>query len=499
MPERVADAIEEIARPNRGDQQEKPQIHADPALRRPRLIRRTPAWLVAVIVVAPTVVAGLAVFWALGLPAVSGRPGLSIAGQLPVRIVTAAVVAVVVGGLLAWAFRPAQTLRRTARSWGVTVRRRTARFPLFGSLTAAALVGFGLAALATWTVGGAMFERATSASSVDVVKASLPTIAGVVIAVVLVVVYRRQKDTERAQFAQRFGAASAQLGDSDTAVRIAGVYAMAAAADESPVFSRRQQCIDVLCGYLRLPYDPDSGSNNLSEFVSTTTWSATPPAVNIEETRRQAVRQNDREVRDTIVRVLLQRLSGMADTSWSGNDFDLTGVLFEDAWLAGSRFNGRHVWFDGAVFSGTNTAFDDVEFNAEVVSFDGASFESDAAFAGSTFRARSTSFDGAAFTGKDTSFDETKFAGEYVSFRRVSFSSDQTSFGSAAFKCLRASFDSPAEWKNVEFDWDNAASGSQPAVPRCITPRPWPPYLVAKDSATSSRPGAPEKDNDLDG
>jgi hypothetical protein len=27
MPERVADAIEEIARPNRGDQQEKPQIH----------------------------------------------------------------------------------------------------------------------------------------------------------------------------------------------------------------------------------------------------------------------------------------------------------------------------------------------------------------------------------------------------------------------------------------------------------------------------------------
>jgi hypothetical protein len=30
MPERVADAIEEIARPNRDYQQEKPQIHADP-------------------------------------------------------------------------------------------------------------------------------------------------------------------------------------------------------------------------------------------------------------------------------------------------------------------------------------------------------------------------------------------------------------------------------------------------------------------------------------
>ena len=145
MPERVADAIEEIARPNRGDQQEKPQIQADPALRRPRLIRKAPAWVVAVVVLAPAVAAGTAVFWALGLPEVSGRPGLSIVGQLPVRIVAAAVVAVVVGGLLAWAFRPAQTLRRTARSWGVTARRRTPRIPLFGSLTAAVLIGFGLA------------------------------------------------------------------------------------------------------------------------------------------------------------------------------------------------------------------------------------------------------------------------------------------------------------------------------------------------------------------
>jgi hypothetical protein len=499
MPERVADAIEEIARPHRGDQQEKPQIQADPALRRPRLIRTAPAWVVAVIVLASAVVAGWAVFWALGLPAVSGRPGVSIAGQLPVRIGAAAVVAVIVGGLLAWAFRPAQTLRRTSRSWGITARRRTPHIPLFGSLTAAVLVGFGLAALATWIVGGAVFERATSASAVDVVKASLPAIAGVVIAVALVVVYRRQKDTERAQFAQRFGAASVQLGDSDTAVRIAGVYAMAAAADESAVFSRRQQCIDVLCGYLRLPYDPDSGSNNLSEFVSTTTWSATPPAVNIEETRRQVVRQNDREVRDTIVRVLSQRLSGTADTSWSGNDFDLTGVLFEDAWFAGARFSGRHVWFDGAVFSGPNASFEDVEFNSEVVSFEGASFESDATFTGSTFRARSASFDGAAFSGKDTSFDEARFAGEYVSFRRVGFSSEQTSFGSAVFKCLRASFDSPAAWKNVEFDWDNPPSGSQPAVPRCITPRPWPPYLVDKESGTSPRPAVHEKDDDLAG
>jgi membrane associated rhomboid family serine protease len=190
---------------------------------------------------------GLGGFLGLGLSAVSERPGLSIAGRLPVRAAAAAVVGIIVGGLLAWAFRPAQTLRRTARTWGTAARRRTPRIPLFGSLTAAVVIGVG-AALATWIISGAVFTHGARAADVDVIEAALPAIAGAVIAVALVVVYRRQNDTERAQFAQRFGSASTQLGDSDTAVRIAGVYATAASADESAVFARRQQCIDVLCG-----------------------------------------------------------------------------------------------------------------------------------------------------------------------------------------------------------------------------------------------------------
>ena len=318
MPERVADAIEEIARPNRGDQQEKPQIHGPP---RPAATSTDPQH--------PGVGGGgdrpcrrggrgLGGFLGPRPECGAGATRPVYCGAAPVRVAAAAVVGIIVGGLLAWAFRPAQTLRRTARTWVTTARRRTPRIPLFGSLTAAVVTGLVLAALATWIISGAVFTHAARAGDVDVVKAALLAIAGAVIAVALVVVYRRRNDTERAQFAQRFGSASTQLGDSDTAVRIAGVYAMAAAADESAIFARRQQCIDVLCGYLRLPYDPDSGANHLSEFVSTTTWSATPPAVNIEETRRQAVRQNDREVRDTIVRVLVQRLARTADASWSG-------------------------------------------------------------------------------------------------------------------------------------------------------------------------------------
>jgi hypothetical protein len=41
---------------------------------------------------------------------------------------------------------------------------------------------------------------------------------------------------------------------------------MAGVADESDG-PRRQQCIDVLCGYLRLPYSPELGANHQSKLV----------------------------------------------------------------------------------------------------------------------------------------------------------------------------------------------------------------------------------------
>jgi hypothetical protein len=50
MPERLADAVDELAQPNRPHRQEEPQIQADPALRRTRLMRNAPAAVVAVIV-----------------------------------------------------------------------------------------------------------------------------------------------------------------------------------------------------------------------------------------------------------------------------------------------------------------------------------------------------------------------------------------------------------------------------------------------------------------
>jgi hypothetical protein len=480
MPERVADAIEEIARPNRDEQPEKPQIHADPGLRRPRLMRSTPGPILVAMIVAVGVLAGWGAYWLLGFLAAPDGAGLSRVGRPLVRIPIAVVVALLIAVLVAWTFRPVQTLRRAARSSAVAVRRRPARLSLFVAVSVAVVVGACLGVLTSRVFAGVFFPPA--ATTDDVLKTALPATAGAALAVALVVVFRRQKDSERARFAQRCGAASAQLGDSDVAVRIAGVYGMAAIADESSTFAHRQQCIDVLCGYLRLPYDPDWGSSHLTEFVSTTTWSATPPATNIEEQRRQAVRQNDREVRKTIVRVIVRHLQDNADVSWSGNDFDFTDVLFEGASFAGATFNGRRVSFAGAVFRGDTTAFDGVDFNSEIVTFHETRFESDhTTFADAAFRARYTTFEGAAFGGDDVSFEGATFGGEYVFFDGASFGAGETSFAATRFTCLRASFDSPEEWNQVDFDWDNAPSGSTQAPPRCITPRPWPPYLAGEE------------------
>ena len=56
---------------------------------------------------------------------------------------------------------------------------------------------------------------------------------------------------------ERFATAAEQLGSDKPAVRLAGVYAMAGLADDWE--ENRQTCVDVLCAYLRMPYEPDPG------------------------------------------------------------------------------------------------------------------------------------------------------------------------------------------------------------------------------------------------
>jgi len=111
-------------------------------------------------------------------------------------------------------------------------------------------------------------------------------------------------------------------------VRIAGVYAMAGVADESTGL-RRQQCIDVPCGYLRLPYSPELGSNHRTKLVLTEPCTGDDGSSLGQQEEHLEYRQNDKEVRATIVRVIADHLRDH-EYSWSACDFDFRTAHLED-------------------------------------------------------------------------------------------------------------------------------------------------------------------------
>jgi uncharacterized protein YjbI with pentapeptide repeats len=431
------------------------------------------------------------------------------------RIAVGVAAAIVGAGAVTWARRPASAIWRAARRSSAATRCGLSRAPLSVAILLAVGVGVVLAYGFYWVIGGFVGTKEDEpAAKIDVYKTALAGVAGIGGAAALVVAYRRQRDAEQGRFVERFGAAAAQLGDQDVAVRIAGVYAMAGVADECSDLSRRQQCIDVLCGYLRLPYDPEHGSSHRTEHVTKFTRSETP-ITSVEEQVTHRLRQNDREVRQTIVRVICAHLQDNAENSWSNNDFDFTGVLFENVNFGGATFSGEHTNFNGATFSGEHTVFNGATFSAERTVFGAATFSKDTAFDGArfsgehtdfgaatfsgkhtdfgaaTFSGEHTDFGAATFSGKHTDFGAATFSGEHTDFGAATFSGERTFFGAARFSGERtdfgraifsgklAWFENPQAWNNVTFDWDEKPAHM---LPECIRPRDWPPtQLLLED------------------
>src|ERR1700750_2330790 len=94
----------------------------------------------------------------------------------------------------------------------------------------------------------------------------------------------------------------------------------------------RQTCADVLCAYLRMPYEPDPGQD----------------APELQRLSFQAIR----EVRHTVIRIITAHLQKDAAVSWQGLNFDFTGVVFDGGDFSGAEFSGGAVRFDNAEFSG---------------------------------------------------------------------------------------------------------------------------------------------------
>lgn len=205
----------------------------------------------------------------------------------------------------------------------------------------------------------------------------------------------------------RFASAAEQLGfDKPAAVRLAGVYAMAGLADDWE--DNRQTCIDVLCGYLRMPYAPDPGDGAARlGFLA------------------------DREVRHTAIRVIAAHLRDDARVSWCGKDFDFTGVIFDGGNFLQARFSGGQVDFSEAKFSGATVSFGGAEFSGSTVGFGSAEF-----------------------SGGQVNFRFAEFSGGQVNFGFAEFSSATVSFGSAEFSGGTVNFERTKVWLHPpQFDW----------------------------------------------
>ena len=287
-----------------------------------------------------------------------------------------------------------------------------------GSAVAAAMIAWLLARRWPWQQFG------DTASQSDVLKLALGVVAAGGAAVALVVNFRRQQILEvdeagrRDQirlYVERFGAAAAQLGGEQAPVRLAGVYAMAALADEWIV--QRQQCIDVLCGYLRLPYvgDPAPG------HPDTVTVQRHYAGGAVQRTQTTTYKSGERQVRAAIVDTMRQHLQPDAQTSWSDLNLDFTGAVLEDA------------RFDGAIFAGQNTYFGEATFTGKYTDFAGATFRGKyAGFVGATFTGESTNFRRATFTGETTNFRRATFPSD-TAFREATFTGETTDFAGASF------------------------------------------------------------------
>ncbi|MEV0712079.1 pentapeptide repeat-containing protein [Nocardia aurea] len=249
---------------------------------------------------------------------------------------------------------------------------------------------------------------------IDLTGVALTIVVGVGGVVALVIAYRRQRDLEQSRFVERFGAAAAQLGATDVAVRIAGVYAMAGIADETDGL-RRQQCIDVLCGYLRLPYSPALGDSHRDELVLDDRRVSVDSIPVDDRGHRLEYRHNDREVRVTIIRLIAEHLRISAEYSWSTSNFDFRSAYLEDVDFNRTVFSGI-ARFDGVTFSGTTT-FARVTFSGTTV-FDGAMFSGAAWFDGSIFS--DTTWFGDVTFSDDVSFRGATFSGA-ASFCGVTF------------------------------------------------------------------------------
>jgi hypothetical protein len=225
--------------------------------------------------------------------------------------------------------------------------------------------------------------------------------------------YRKQRlaegDAARAdakQLFERYGAAAELLGDEAPEARLAGAYAMARLADDWT--DQRQMCVDVLCSYIRLPYERDH--------------------------TKSGYRRGDREVRRTIMRIIRDSLR-RDDPAWRWEDinFSFEGAVFDYGDLSKAKFSGGVLNFHKAEFADRSFTFKEAQFRNTRVYFTGSEFSgATVTFENADFSAAEKVEFSAVFKSGTVSFDECEF-GDHTDFT----GSNVKSGGSVSFHGAR--------------------------------------------------------------
>lgn len=305
-------------------------------------------------------------------------------------------------------------------------------------------------------------------------------------------------DAEARRITDLYGKAADQLGSPQAPARLAGLYALERLAQDNP--AQRQTIVDLLCAYLRMPYNPPqrepaprsaarpSGvprpllGTATRQRASVRLAPPTPRSGTVAATATEA--EQEYQVRRTAQTILFRHLvygteDEPVDTFWADISLDLTGAVLGPANLIGCRvvvadFTGAtftgDVWFGrthfllSAVFTGARfmggAGFSRVRFDHDArfgrVTFDGyadftdTDFRDSALFDWADFRS-SAVFTGAKFS-KEGSFVGARF-GDRAEFDKARFARGW--FGGAQFAgnayFTHAEFSAQASFREVRF------------------------------------------------
>lgn len=286
----------------------------------------------------------------------------------------------------------------------------------------------------------------------------------------------------------RFTDAATQLGSDSFASRVAGVYAVAALADDWSNFGRiaeRQVCIDLLCAYLR-----------------------TPPR----EDQEPGAALQEQEVRSTILTVIARKVRMDpvdGDGPWQDCRFDLRGARLRGVVFERARFRGQLQFTDcvfdgeasfahshlvradfaGATFKDTanfsstqlwNVDLSDVSFECSAL-FKRTQVQQDLDLTSVTVGGRLLNFTGARFNPQSNTWmrglDFTYQHGATVMFTNAWFRGN-VHFEPVEKRLKQVSFNTPQSWRvPPKVPWSD--TGIPPAY---VRPAVWPPPRSATDS-----------------